>query len=59
VTAPSYIHPDFRRVLAVLAGIAAVILAMVALVNHHNKDAFDWLCGAGIAAGAGLIILCL
>lgn len=47
---------ELRRVLAICAGIAAVVLGLLTLVNHGDPDAVYWLAGGIIAAGSGLIL---
>lgn len=47
---------ELRRVLAILAGIAALVLGLLALVNHTDPDVVYWLAGAVIAAGTGVIL---
>lgn len=45
-----------RRILALLAGIAAIVLALIVLVASP-ADPTGLLAGAALAAGAGIVIL--
>lgn len=47
---------DLRRVLAILAAVAAVVLGIVVLVAHP-ADTANLLAGGAMAAGAGVLVL--
>jgi hypothetical protein len=48
-----------KKFFVICAGIAAIVLGVVVLVGTPDADTVDLLAGAGVAAGAGLLVLLL